>query len=171
MCVKSGLQTIWKTSPKTRPITRTHKVKWWPLFCASRYLSNLYGFHGIMGLFVCFFLLRCPRNSEGSGQSCQWHHETRGKCLHGNQFCFAHHARCSCPPVLFFSISQDNFQKLIQVQCRLIGNHEIVQPGRVRRVQVQNDDSKFNNHFKESSSWCRSDVARSPVWTVTSCRS
>ncbi|MEQ2193700.1 FYVE, RhoGEF and PH domain-containing protein 6 [Xenoophorus captivus] len=26
----------------------------------------------------------------------------------------------------------DNFQKLIQVQCRLNGNHEIVQPGRVR---------------------------------------
>lgn len=53
---------------------------------------------------------------------------------------------------LSFSNSQDNFQKLIQVQCRLIGNHEIVQPGRVRQVQVQNDDSKFNNHFTESCS-------------------
>lgn len=28
--------------------------------------------------------------------------------------------------------SQDNFQKLIQVQCRLNGHHEVVQPGRVR---------------------------------------
>lgn len=38
--------------------------------------------------------------------------------------------------VQLFFLSQDNFQKLIQVQCRLIGNHEIVQPGRVRRLQV-----------------------------------
>lgn len=45
----------------------------------------------------------------------------------------------------FFGISQDNFQKLIQVQCRLIGNHEIVQPGRVRR------DIKLNNECRESS--------------------
>lgn len=38
--------------------------------------------------------------------------------------------------VQLFFLSQDNFQKLIQVQCRLIGNHEIVQPGRVRQLQV-----------------------------------
>lgn len=38
--------------------------------------------------------------------------------------------------VQLFFLSQDNFQKLIQVQCRLIGNHEIVQPGRVRWLQV-----------------------------------
>lgn len=48
-----------------------------------------------------------------------------------------------------FLISQDNFQKLIQVQCRLIGNHEIVQPGRVRRVLDQNNDSGFDKGFKK----------------------
>lgn len=30
-----------------------------------------------------------------------------------------------------YIFSQDNFQKLIQVQCRLNGHHEIVLPGRV----------------------------------------
>lgn len=34
------------------------------------------------------------------------------------------------PAFMSFSL-QDIFQKLIQVQCRLMGNHELVQPGRV----------------------------------------
>lgn len=36
------------------------------------------------------------------------------------------------PPLLFFFPFQDIFQKLFQVQSRLTGHHELVQPGRVK---------------------------------------
>lgn len=86
-------------------------------------------------IFKFFYSFSCPCNSERGGQSCQRHHETRGENQQElvNQAYFVNMLiKCSIWVTDVFFSSQDNFQKLIQVQCSLNGQHEIVQPGRVR---------------------------------------
>lgn len=128
-------QIILNTCPLTRQITKTHKVK------RCRLLMNIHSQRPCRvqlvqqhSSFPKHNLLRCIRTAalvivkevanhanDIMKQGVSDEHTTHGyACLHsGLLIC-----------TLFFH--QDNFQKLIQVQCSLNGHHEIVQPGRVR---------------------------------------
>lgn len=134
------LQIIWRICLKTQEITKTHKVIIFQNMCCtltSGHQWNIKHCHKFMHV-LHFYPLSCPCYCEGSGQSCKWYYETRGETQQQIQQLFK--------SWLFFSINasdvlimlttlcmwQDNFQKLIQVQCSLNGQHEIVQPGRVR---------------------------------------
>lgn len=61
------------------------------------------------------------------------------------------------PSPLFFSLFlipfQDIFQKLFQVQSRLTGHHEIVQPGRVK-IRGPYVSIKFLGHFTVKATLC-----------------
>ena len=51
----------------------------------------------------------------------------------------------------FCFFHQDNFQKLIQVQCSLNGHHEIVQPGRVCTIYEADAFIAFFKFFRSMS--------------------
>lgn len=92
-----------------------------------------------------------PRHSKGGGQSRQWHHETGGESRKTNPTFFKPFLISSDAP--FISPFQDIFQKLFQVQSRLTGHHEIVQPGRVK-MGGHYISIKFVGPFKIKSAFC-----------------
>lgn len=117
-------------------ITRIHKVNKESIYNCKILLivSDEIKILSIMHISYGIYLvpLSCSCYCERSGQSCQRHHEARGKIPSGptvrqNMLILLN----TCYGRSLF-LHQDNFQKLIQVQCRLNGHQEIVQPGRVR---------------------------------------